>query len=88
MMGDNRDNSEDSRFWGFAPATYVKGQALFIYFSTGDVVRRRPVGAALQQGAVDAEAAEGDGGHGAEASTARRFVVLPAQRLIDGLQQS
>ena len=35
MMGDNRDNSEDSRFWGFAPATYVKGQALFIYFSTG-----------------------------------------------------
>jgi signal peptidase I len=35
MMGDNRDNSEDSRFWGFVPATYVKGQALFIYFSTG-----------------------------------------------------
>jgi signal peptidase I len=35
MMGDNRDNSEDSRWWGFAPATYVKGQALFIYFSTG-----------------------------------------------------
>ncbi len=36
MMGDNRDNSQDSRFWGFLPATYVKGQALFIYFSTGD----------------------------------------------------
>jgi signal peptidase I len=35
MMGDNRDNSEDSRYWGFAPASYVKGQALFIYFSTG-----------------------------------------------------
>ena len=35
MMGDNRDNSDDSRFWGFVPATYVKGQALFIYFSTG-----------------------------------------------------
>jgi signal peptidase I len=33
MMGDNRDNSQDSRFWGFLPATYVKGQALFIYFS-------------------------------------------------------
>ncbi len=36
MMGDNRDNSEDSRYWGFMPATYVKGQALFIYFSIGD----------------------------------------------------
>jgi signal peptidase I len=33
MMGDNRDNSQDSRFWGFLPASYVKGQALFIYFS-------------------------------------------------------
>jgi signal peptidase I len=33
MMGDNRDNSQDSRFWGFMPASYVKGQALFIYFS-------------------------------------------------------
>ena len=36
MMGDNRDNSEDGRYWGFTPATYVKGQALFIYFSVGD----------------------------------------------------
>jgi signal peptidase I len=36
MMGDNRDNSQDSRFWGFLPATYVKGQALFIYFSFED----------------------------------------------------
>jgi signal peptidase I len=33
MMGDNRDNSEDSRYWGFMPASYVKGEALFIYFS-------------------------------------------------------
>ena len=38
MMGDNRDNSEDSRFWGFAPANYMKGQALFIYFSTGESI--------------------------------------------------
>ena len=36
MMGDNRDNSEDSRFWGFLPASYVKGQALFIYLSIGN----------------------------------------------------
>ncbi len=33
MMGDNRDNSEDSRYWGFMPESYIKGQALFIYFS-------------------------------------------------------
>jgi len=36
MMGDNRDNSEDSRFWGFLPRSYVKGKALFVYFSFGD----------------------------------------------------
>jgi signal peptidase I len=36
MMGDNRDNSQDSRYWGFLPADYVKGKALFVYFSFGD----------------------------------------------------
>ena len=33
MMGDNRDDSQDSRFWGFLPESYVKGRALFIYWS-------------------------------------------------------
>jgi len=33
MMGDNRDDSQDSRFWGFLPRSYVKGRALFIYWS-------------------------------------------------------
>jgi signal peptidase I len=33
MMGDNRDNSQDSRYWGFLPASYVKGKALFVYWS-------------------------------------------------------
>ncbi len=33
MMGDNRDNSQDSRFWNFLPAAYVKGKALMIYWS-------------------------------------------------------
>ena len=36
MMGDNRDNSEDSRYWGFLPKSYVKGKAEFIYFSMAD----------------------------------------------------
>ena len=33
MMGDNRDNSADSRYWGFMPVDYVKGKAVLIYWS-------------------------------------------------------
>jgi len=33
MMGDNRDNSADSRFWGSVPYKLVIGQPWFIYFS-------------------------------------------------------
>jgi signal peptidase I len=36
MMGDNRDNSEDSRYWGFLPREFVKGKALFLYVSFGE----------------------------------------------------
>lgn len=32
-MGDNRDDSLDSRYWGFVPESYILGEALFIYFS-------------------------------------------------------
>ncbi len=33
VLGDNRDNSMDSRYWGFLPRTYVKGKPWIIYFS-------------------------------------------------------
>ena len=33
MMGDNRYNSKDSRYWGFVPRANVRGRPLFVYYS-------------------------------------------------------
>ena len=33
VLGDNRDNSHDSRYWGFLPLDQVKGRALLVYWS-------------------------------------------------------
>ena len=33
VMGDNRNNSEDSRYWGFVPRDFVIGRAMFVYWS-------------------------------------------------------
>jgi len=39
MMGDNRDQSSDSRYWGFVPDDHLKGRAFLVWMNFGDFKR-------------------------------------------------
>ncbi|PIQ97540.1 MAG: signal peptidase I [Nitrospinae bacterium CG11_big_fil_rev_8_21_14_0_20_56_8] len=43
MLGDNRENSQDSRFWGFLDIDKVKGKALIIYWSWDESMHQMPL---------------------------------------------
>lgn len=48
VMGDNRDNSLDSRFWGFVPSESVIGEAMFVYWAWNQDLSFWPITKKLQ----------------------------------------
>ena len=52
-LGDNRDNSEDSRYWGFVPSGNVRGRPLLVYYSYApDSAERAPWLSSIRWGRV------------------------------------
>ena len=53
VMGDNRDNSLDSRYWGFLPRANLKGKPLIVYYSyEPDTWRPLPFLTAIRWGRI------------------------------------
>ncbi|MBS1634641.1 MAG: signal peptidase I [Bacteroidetes bacterium] len=58
MMGDNRHNSADSRFWGFVPFDHVVGRPVFVWFSMKDP-KNNPVSGSNLLGSLFKNSKEG-----------------------------
>ena len=93
MMGDNRDDSQDSRYWGFLPQSYVKGRALFIYWSfdtPDDGIRRRALrraGAGYSTRFIDRLASYGEASRKVDSMKTIIKIVDRARVLRDRLLQ-
>ena len=48
VMGDNRDRSSDSRYWGFVPKSNLVGKASLIWFSLGENIRFERIGNTIE----------------------------------------
>jgi signal peptidase I len=53
VMGDSRDNSEDSRYWGFVPRELIIGQAMFVYWSCDRAASGGSIGGCITSPRLD-----------------------------------